>query len=426
MSTETTTTSTPGAQRVWLLGRDGSPAGYRLRDFLQRSVVEFDWTQLHTNHDAAGYGFTGLDDPRLPMCVLPDGTRIESATIPAVAGRLGWITHPQAREYDVSIYGAGPAGLSAAVSAASEGLRTVLLERDAVGGQAATSSRIENFLGFPGGISGAALAERARQQAVDFGAEILLLREGVNAEFHHNKIHVDLADGTKMTAATNLCATGIQYRRLDLPHEDQFLGAGLYYGAGASEARLCAAEDVYIIGGGNSAGQAALHLAKTAHQVILLIRGQHPAASMSSYLLERLAQTDNIELHTGHQVTALDGDTQLRAIIVRGPTGTEQRLDTRRLFVLAGGAPNTDWAKDTGIIRDPGHYLITGPDLRDHPDLPTVWPLERDPYYLETSVPGSFAAGDVRHGAIKRVASAVGEGAMAVQLIHQHLNNTHR
>lgn len=414
-----------GTGRVRLYGAHTTPDGYALRDFLSRNTVAFEWIELsHDDQARRDAGVDRLDDPRLPVCVLADGTRIEHATVRTVAKHLDLITTARAREYDLSIYGAGPAGLSAAVAAASEGLRTVVVEREAVGGQAGASSLIENFPGFPGGISGANLAERARQQAVSFGAEILLVREGVEAEFHDGRIDVRLADGGRLRARANLCATGVEYRRLDLEGEERYLGAGLYYGAALSEAALCAGEHVYVVGGGNSAGQATRHLAAYAAHVTLLVRGEHPAASMSEYLLSRLRATPNVTIATRRQVVGLSGADCLESIVVRdGTTGRERTERTGRVFVLIGGQPNTEWARDTGIIRDPGGYLVTGPDLLDAGRPPAVWDLDRDPFYLETSVPGSFAAGDVRHGSVKRVASAVGEGSMAVQFVHRHLES---
>jgi len=386
-------------------------------------VVQFLWTDLDTDEQARQLaGVDGLDDPRLPVCVLPGGQRIESATVRSIADRLGWLSAPTAAEYDVSIYGAGPAGLSAAVYAASEGLHTVLLERHAVGGQAGTSSLIENYLGFPGGISGARLAERARQQAVAFGAEILLLQEGINATFRDGRIVVDLAAGGTLTARANICATGVEYNRLNLPGEDT--GAGLYYGAGASEAPRCADEHVYVLGGGNSAGQAVMHLADYARTVTLLMRGDQPAASMSAYLLTRLKDTPNVQIRTRSTITALHGDQHLTGFTLHDADSTDAPVEASRLFVLIGGRPNTEWANDTGILRDPTNYLLTGPDLLTDGKPPAHWPLHRQPYHLETAVPGSFAAGDVRHGSIKRVASAVGEGAMAVTLVHRYLEET--
>ncbi|MGJ3248700.1 MAG: FAD-dependent oxidoreductase [Elainellaceae cyanobacterium] len=415
--------SSSNPRRVKLYGQPNSSAAYEIRDFLNRSVVEFDWIELTSDQDCEPeLGLSILSDIRLPVVEFPDGTQLFAPTIHEIAQRLGWVTQPKFREYDLSIYGAGPAGLSAAVYAASEGLRTVLVERHAIGGQASTSSLIENYMGFPEGISGADLAERARQQAVKFGIELLLLREGIKSEFRDNRIYTDMADGSKMVARANICATGIEYRRLNLPNESQFLNVGLFYGAGASEAPLCGGEHVFIVGGGNSAGQAAMYLSRYAERVTMLIRGDTLAASLSQYLVERITQKSNIELLFQIQVTGLAGDTALQQIeVTHCQNRSTQKIDTRRLFVCIGGAPNTEWAKDTNIIRDQAGYLVTGSDLLREGRPPECWSLERDPFFLETSVPGSFAAGDVRHGSVKRVASAVGEGAMAVAFVHKYL-----
>lgn len=410
-------------RKVKLYGQPNSAPAYEIRDFLNRSVVEFDWIELACDEDCdRELSLSTLSDIRLPIVEFPDGTQLFAPTIREIAQRLGWVTQPKFKEYDLSIYGAGPAGLSAAVYAASEGLRTVLIERHAVGGQAGTSSLIENYMGFPEGISGADLAERARQQAVKFGIELLLLREGMKSEFRDNRIYTDMADGSKMVARANICATGIEYRRLNLPNEDQFLKVGLFYGAGASEAPLCGGEHVFIVGGGNSAGQAAMYLSRYAEKVTMLIRGDTLAATLSQYLVERITQKSNIEVFFQAQVTGLAGDTSLQQIdVTHGRDRSTQKIDTRRLFVCIGGAPNTDWAKDTAIIRDQAGYLVTGSDLLKEGRLPECWTLDRDPFFLETSVPGSFAAGDVRHGSVKRVASSVGEGAMAVTFVHKYL-----
>ncbi|MBD2068104.1 FAD-dependent oxidoreductase [Leptolyngbya sp. FACHB-671] len=415
--------SSSNPHRVKLYGQPNSASAYEIRDFLNRSVVEFDWIELASDRDCdRELGFSTLNNIRLPVVEFPDGTQLFDPTIREIAQRLGWVTQPKFREYDLSIYGAGPAGLSAAVYAASEGLRTVLVERHAIGGQAGASSLIENYMGFPEGISGADLAERARQQAVKFGIELLLLREGVKSEFRNNRIYTDMADGSKMIAHANICATGIEYRRLNLPNEDQFLNVGLFYGAGASEAPLCGGEHIFIVGGGNSAGQAAMYLSRYAEKVTMLIRGSTLAASLSQYLVERITQKSNIEVLFQTQVTGLVGDISLQQIeVTHYRDRPVQTIDTRRLFVCIGGAPNTEWAKDTNIIRDRAGYLVTGPDLLKDGRPPECWTLERDPFFLETSVPGSFAAGDVRHGSVKRVASAVGEGAMAVTFVHKYL-----
>ena len=409
--------------RIQLFGTRGSPEAYALRDFLYRNGVPFRWIELSSDEQARAVAqVDGLDDPHLPVCVFPDGTRLERPSVRQIAEKLGWFREPSHTEYDPAIYGAGPAGLSAAVYGASEGLKTVVIERWAVGGQAASSPKIENYLGFPHGISGAEQAERAREQACRFGAEILLLREGVRGEFTPGKGVGYLADGTKITAHASVCATGIVYRRLNLPNEDRFLGAGVYYGAGASEAELCGREHVFVVGGGNSAGQAALHLARYASKVTMVLREERLTENMSEYLADRIRASERIEVLLRTEVVALDGDRVLRAITLRNnQTGEERLVETCWLFLCLGGIPHTEWAEEVGIVRDEAGYLVTGPDLLRNGQRPENWPLNRDPYYLETNVPGVFAAGDVRHGSVKRVASAVGEGAMAVTFVHRYL-----
>jgi thioredoxin reductase (NADPH) len=411
---------------VRLLGHRDDAGAWEIRDFLKRSVVEFQWIELSTEEDCRReLGLSDLKNVNLPVVELPDGTRLFGPTLRDVADRLGFVTKPKLRQYDVSIYGAGPAGLSAAVYAASEGLSTVLIERSAVGGQAGTTSMIENYMGFPQGINGADLAERARQQAVKFGVEILMMREGVKSTFHDDRIWTDLADGGTMVARANVCATGVEWRHLNLPNEDKLLGRGLYYGAGASEAPLCGGEDVYVVGGGNSAGQAVMHLAKHAKSVTMLVRDKALAASMSQYLSDRILGAANVQVRYDVEVTGLDGGQALERIRIGSRTTKEANwAATPRLFVAIGGVPNTDWAADTAIVRDPGGYLVTGPDLLTNGKAPASWPLERAPYYLETAVPGSFAAGDVRHRSIKRVATAAGEGAMAIAFVHRYLEET--
>jgi len=410
---------------VKILGKHGSALGYAIRDFLYRSGVPFEWVQLTSDEQARSQaGVAHLHDSRLPVCIFPDGTRMECPTIRQITEKLGWFKDPSHSEYDLAIYGAGPAGLSAAVYGASEGLRTVLIERYAIGGQAGSSSKIENYLGFPEGISGAELAERARQQATRFGTEILLAREGVRAEGKPGQIEGYLADGTKIVARTTICATGVEYRRLGLPNESQFLGAGLYYGAGASEAALARGEHVYIVGGGNSAGQAAMHFAPLADKVTTVIRGDSLKSTLSQYLVDRIHAAPNIEVLTQTEVTALSGDQLLQEITLRNrQTGEERKVKTHWLFVCIGGVPQTQWAEEVGLVRDEAGYLVTGPDLILKRHAPANWPLDRDPYYLETNMPGLFAAGDVRHNSVKRVASAVGEGAMAVAFSHRYLTD---
>src|ERR687891_2017399 len=371
--------------RIQLFGTRGSPEAYALRDFLYRNGVPFRWIELSSDEQArAAAQVDGLNDQRLPVCVFPDGTRLERPSVRQVAEKLGWFQNPSRREYDLGIYGAGPAGLSAAVYGASEGLKTVVVERWAVGGQAGSSPKIENYLGFPEGISGAEQAERAHEQACRFGAEILLLREGVRGEFTPGKGVGYLADGTKITAHASVCATGIVYRRLGLSDEDRFVGAGVYYGAGASEAELCGREHVVVVGGGNSAAQAALHFARYASTVTMVLRESRLTEFMSEYLAAQIRTSDRIEVLLRTQVVALHGDRVLRAVTLRNDqTGEERIVTTSWLFLCLGGIPHTQWAEEAGIIRDEAGYLVTGPDLLKNGQRPDNWQLNRDPYYLE-------------------------------------------
>ncbi|MGH9712763.1 MAG: NAD(P)/FAD-dependent oxidoreductase [Candidatus Acidiferrales bacterium] len=410
---------------IRIFGRSESARAYAIRDFLRRGDVPFEWVEFISEEQARQIGVEIPDDKRLPVCIFPDGTRLESPTIRQISEKLGWLRDPSRTEYDLAIYGAGPAGLSAAVYGASEGLKTVLIERSVVGGQAGTSSKIENYLGFPEGISGSELAKRAREQACKFGAEILMLREGVRGEFEPGKGTGYLADGTKIVAHATICATGVTYRRLNLENEDRFEGVGVYYGAGASEAALCANDHVFVVGGGNSAGQAVMHFARYARKVTMVIRRHCLKETLSQYLVDRIHASPQVEVLTQTEVTALHGDHMLRAItLTNNRTGRQETVETKWLFLCLGGVPHTEWAAAVGIARDTEGYLVTGPDLRLDKEYLKNWPLERAPYYLEASIPGLFAAGDVRHGSVKRCASAVGEGAMAVTFVHRYLAHT--
>jgi len=376
---------------------------------LYRSDVPFEWIEHEKD---------------TPVCVFSDGTRLENPTIRQIVEKLGWFRDPSRSEYDVAIYGAGPAGLSAAVYAASEGLKTIVVERWAVGGQAASSPKIENYLGFPKGISGAELADRAREQATRFGAEILLARENVRGEFTAGKRTGILSDGTKVVSRSAICATGVEYHKLLVEGEERFRGAGLYYGAGASEAELCVDDDVVIVGGGNSAAQAATQFARFARRVTMVVRGQSLKETISAYLVDRIISAKNIDVLTNSEVTDLRGDKCLDAVTITDrKTGETRTIKTHWLFVCIGGAPHTEWAAEAGVARDEAGYLVTGPDLMLDGRSHNGWPLDRPPYYLETNVPGVFAAGDVRHGSVKRCASAVGEGAMAVTFVHRYLSD---
>ena len=409
-------------RKLRLMGVHSSYLSYSLRDFLHRSAVPFEWIELTTDEQARKLaGVENLQDSRLPVCAFPDGTRQYAPTIRQITEKLGWFQTSSRAEYDLAILGAGPAGLSAAVYGASEGLRTLLIERSAVGGQAGTSSRIENYLGFPEGISGADLAKRAREQASRFGAEILLLREGVRAELQPGKAVGYLADGTSFVMHSAICASGVEYRRLNLWNEERFRGAGVYYGAGTSEAELCTNKTVFVVGGGNSAGQAAMHFSRYAQKVCMIVRSSGLKETLSQYLIDRIMNSPRITVETRTEVTELHGTNHLEAItLTNNETGEQQTVETCWLFLCLGGKPNTEWAGDAGLVRDEQSYLVTGPDLRRH-DSGAGWALDREPYYLETSFPGMFAAGDVRHGSVKRCASAVGEGAMAVTFAHRYL-----
>src|ERR1700676_822482 len=319
---------------VKILGKPGSAIAYAIRDFLHRSDVPYEWIELQNNEQARAAGVPNMQEPKLPVCTFPDGTRLECPTVRQITEKLGWFRDPSRSEYDLAIYGAGPAGLSAAVYGASDGLKTGVTERSAVGRQAGASPKIENYLVFPVGISGADLAERARQQAVRFGAEILLNREGVRGEFRPGKGIGHLADGTKIVARASVCATGVEYRRLRLPDEERVFGAGVYYGAGASEAMLCGRQHVFMVGGGNSAGQAALHFCRYTDKVTLVVREDSLEHFMSVYLIDRLRATPQVEILLNTEVIALHGDEILQAITLRNNrTGAEWRAETSWLFL---------------------------------------------------------------------------------------------
>ena len=412
----------PQQSKVKVFGRTGSPQGFAVRDFLYRNDVAFEWIELHTDDEARAIGLESVADDRLPLCVFDDGTRMDRPTIRRISEKLGWFRDPSLSEYDLAIYGAGPAGLSAAVYGASEGLKTIVIERWAVGGQAGTSPKIENYLGFPQGISGAELADHAREQACRFGAEILISSEGVRGEFTAGKRVGYLADGTRVVARAAICATGVEYHRLPVANEERFRGAGVYYGAGASEAALCVGHKVVVVGGGNSAAQATLHFSQSVAHATLVVRGDSLKSTVSAYLVDRISAAKNVEVLTQTEVTALEGSDMLQAVLLTNrQTGASRRIETHWVFVCIGGAPRTEWAVQAGVTRDEAGYLVTGPDLLQEGQRPDGWPLDRPPYYLETNIPGLFAAGDVRHGSVKRCASAVGEGAMAVMFVHRYL-----
>ncbi len=413
--------SRPVTPQVVLAGTQSSPAAYAIRDFLKRNGQPFDWVDVGQSGADLVLGDEAIEASRLPLCILPDGTRLAPATVEQVAAGLGMVSAPLLSEYDLTIVGAGPAGLAAAMYAASEGLRTAVVEAVAPGGQAGTTSVIENYLGFPDGVSGGELATRAALQARRFGAEILLARRVTGISDDGDGYSSELSDGTLIRGRTLLVATGVQWRRLNAPGIEALLGAGIYYGAGPSEALACSGADVVVVGGGNSAGQAALRFARYARQVTVLVRGESLAASMSQYLITRIVGTSNVVVRTGVEVVAAEGDGHLREVVIAPGGSTTERIPALSLFICIGGIPRTEAARKFGIVCTDGGYLVTGPDLVGTRELIERWPLQRQPLPLETNLPGLFCAGDVRHGSVKRSSAAIGEGAMAVALVHRRL-----
>ena len=402
---------------VRVIGHRFSKPAHDLRDFLARNRVPGRWLDIERDGEARELlKVAGVADSGLPVALLEDGSVLERPTVLELAERLGVTGTPTTDHYDLVIVGGGPAGLAAAVYGASEGLSTVMVEREAPGGQAGTSSRIENYLGFPTGLSGSDLARRATDQARRLGAELLTVQDAVALDVEGTGRLVRLSGGGALSANTVLIASGVSYRKLDTPGFDELTGAGIYYGAALSEARSCAKQRVVIIGAANSAGQAAVHFAGFAAEVIMLVRGDSLAKSMSSYLIEQISLLPNIDVRTHTQATSAQGeDGHLKSMVMRHQDGSEVTERVDACFVFVGAAPRTAWL-DEVVARDERGFILAGADARA-----AGWPLKRDPYILETSVPGVFVAGDVRARSIKRVASAVGEGSMAVSLIHEYL-----
>jgi len=406
-----------------VVGHRWSARSFEVRDFLARNHVPYRWTSSDEPEGQRLLLAAGVDATCVPLVVTPEGDYLPSPSIGDLAARVGLSTTPDSDFYDVVIVGGGPAGLGAAVYAASEGLRTVLVEREAPGGQAGQSSRIENYLGFPDGVSGSQLTERARRQALKFGAEILTARDVCSLDVGPSSRVIRFADGGEVTAHAVLLATGVAYRRLGIPGCAELTGRGVLYGAASTEAPRCAGDEVYVVGGANSAGQAAVYLARHAKRVTMLVRAADLERSMSYYLIRQIAEIPNIEVRLGAEVVEAHGDGHLEQLTLRDRgTGATETVPAGYLFVFIGAAPRTEWLEGS-VRRDPLGFVLTGPDLVSGGERPKGWALDRDPYYLESSAPGVFAAGDVRANSVKRVASAVGEGAMAIQLLHGYLEH---
>lgn len=410
-------------QGIRVIGDRWSSEAHRIKDFLARNQIPYRWLDVEREPEALQLlALTKLDTPPLPVVLFPDGAYLAKPNNIAIAEKIGLQTQAAKPFYDLVIVGGGPAGLAAAVYGASEGLRTVMVEREAPGGQAGTSSRIENYLGFPVGLSGADLARRAVTQARRFGVEVLTPQEVVGVRLEDDYRIVTLKSGAELSCHALILALGVSWRRLDIPGIDRFTGAGVYYGAAQSEAIECTDEDVFIVGGANSAGQAAMYFSRYARKVTMLVRGPSLTQSMSQYLIDQIASRDNIEVWSHSSVAEVKGDGKVEALAIQNSqTGDVQILPASSLFIFIGAIPRTEWL-DGLIERDQRGFILTGPDLPKYNGRPKGWNLEREPYLLETSVPGIFAVGDVRCGSVKRVASSVGEGSICVQFIHQYLS----
>lgn len=414
----------PPFEGLRVIGHRWSPEAHQLKDFLARNHVPYRYLDVEESAEAGPLlERHGARADSLPLVVLPGGEALRAPSAAQLAERVGLATQAQQPFYDLAIVGGGPAGLAAAVYGASEGLRTVLIERQAPGGQAGTSSRIENYLGFPSGLSGGDLARRAVAQARRFGVEILAPQEATGMRVDGPYRILQLADGSEIACHALIVAVGLEYRKLDAPGAEQLTGAGVYYGASITEAFDCKDCPVFIVGAGNSAGQAAIYLAGFARQVTLLVRGASLEAKMSQYLVDRIRATENIEVLMETEVAAVHGQAHVQQVTLRhAPSGSEETRDATALFIFTGAVPCTGWLGDA-VRQDRNGFVLTGMQLVEGGRAPKDWPLERLPFLLESSVPGVFVVGDVRAGSVKRVASAVGEGSIAVQFVHQHLSS---
>lgn len=413
----------PDHEGIRIIGFQWSPKSHHIKEFFSGNLVPYNWIDVEENEEEASKFMESAKVTKsdLPLVVFSDGQFAVDPALPDLAAQVGMNVRASAEVYDVTIIGAGPSGLAAAVYGASEGLKTLLIEKQAPGGQAGTSTRIENYLGFPKGLSGAELTRRALAQATRFGTEMLTTQEATGIRVKDQYKIITLSDGSEINTHTVVVTTGVSYRMLNVPGIDQYTGAGVYYGAAAIEAHACKNGDVYVVGGGNSAGQAAMFLSGHAREVNILIRGADLSRTASSYLIEQIGHTSNIKVVPYTEVVAARGNSMLEELTLKNnQTDEERTVSARALFIYIGARPSTAWLGDTLLLDDHG-FILTGRDLVKSKAYASRWKLEREPHLLETSVPGIFASGDVRSGAMARIASAVGEGAMTIKQVHEYL-----
>ena len=413
---------TPDFEGIKIIGYQWSPLSHKIKDFLTGNLIPYKWIDVEVSKDAAELINThNIETDELPVVLFEDGTLLKSPAEIDIANKVGLKSTASEEFYDVVIIGAGPAGLAAAVYGGTEGLKTLMIEKKAPGGQAGTSSRIENYLGFPSGLSGADLTRRALTQAQRFGVELLSPCNVIDIKIKDNYKILSLSSGTEIKTQTVIISTGVDYNTLDAKGINELTGAGIYYGAATAEAHSCKDKDVFIVGGGNSAGQAAMYLSGIAKNVYIIIRRNSLDTTMSHYLIDQINKTNKITLIPNSVIVEAEGNNRLERITLENiETGEKKTAEAVALFIFIGAKPVTDWIK-LNIIRDPKGFIATGRDLFKFENFKKTWKLERDPYPLETCIPGIFSAGDVRAGAMNRVASAVGEGAMAIKLVHEYL-----
>ncbi|MBX7107376.1 MAG: FAD-dependent oxidoreductase [Chitinophagales bacterium] len=413
----------PDHEGIRIIGFQWSPKSHKLKEFLSGNLIPFLWMDAESDKGADQYlSSANITAAQLPLVILKDGSFLADPSLPDLASRVGLQQTASHEVYDVLIIGAGPAGLAASVYGSCEGLKTLLIEKSNPGGQAGSSARIENYLGFPKGLSGAELSQRAIAQTLRFGTEILTPKSVKNIHLQNGYKMVEMTDGIQVMTKSIVIATGVEYRKLDIPGIENFTGAGIYYGAASVEARACKNQSVYIVGGANSACQAALHISKFASEVHMLIRRDSIRSTAANYLAENISQTPNIYVHPNTEIAKVEGEKELERITLKnGATGEEKTVPAKALFIYIGARPGTAWLNDI-VLKDEAGFIITGSDLKKTKSFHSMWKLQRDPYIAETSVPGIFASGDVRYGAMTGISAAVGEGAMAIRFVRKYLS----